>query len=104
GVAYVYDEDGRLAERVTEDPSLLRECLCEESDVASLKFLLERHVKYSDSGRAKALLADWDAAQEKFVKVISREYKELLARRAAGASPAAGTLNGTGRLELAIKA
>jgi len=104
GVAYVYDEDGRLAERVTEDPSLLRECLCEESDVASLKFLLERHVKYTDSGRAKALLADWDAAQEKFVKVISREYKELLARRAAGASPAAGTLNGTGRLELAIKA
>jgi Glutamate synthase domain 2 len=101
GIAYVLDGEGQLAKHLNRDESLLNECVCEPEDIDALKTLLERHVKHTGSARAAALLADWDAALPKFVKVISREYKELLARRTSG--EASAPLNGTGRLELAVR-
>ena len=38
---------------------------------------------------AKALLADWDASREKFVKVYPHEYKRALTEMAAAQKEAA---------------
>ena len=42
-----------------------------------LKEMVENHATYTDSEKAKALLADWDNAVDKFVKVYPREFHEI---------------------------
>ena len=61
-------------------------------DEAILRELIERHLHFTGSTRALAILDDWDAARGRFVKVFPNEYKraltELHAKQAA-AKPAA---------------
>ena len=56
-------------------------------DARRLRILVERHARLTGSAKAKALLADWDAALGQFVKVMPRDYRramlELRAERAA---------------------
>jgi glutamate synthase (NADPH/NADH) large chain len=40
--------------------------------------LIERHFRHTGSERAKALLADWENARGRFVKVLPTEYKRAL--------------------------
>ena len=47
-------------------------------DARRLRTLIERHVKYTDSPRGKAILADWDNYRSKFVKVMPTEYRRAL--------------------------
>ncbi len=47
-------------------------------DVERLRILVERHLLFTGSERARALLEDWDSALSKFVKVLPREYKRAL--------------------------
>ena len=55
--------------------------------------LLERHVHYTNSTRAKALLDDFEGTLSKIVKVTPRDYvralNELRAEEAAAAEAAA---------------
>jgi glutamate synthase (NADPH/NADH) large chain len=44
----------------------------------TLLALINKHAEYTDSGRAKAILADWEHARGKFVKVMPNEYKRAL--------------------------
>ncbi len=56
-------------------------------DAQRLRILVERHARLTGSGKAKALLADWETALGQFVKVMPRDYRramlELRAERAA---------------------
>jgi glutamate synthase domain-containing protein 3 len=54
----------------------------EADDISNLKSLVEAHYTYTGSVRAKEILSDWDTALPKFVKVVSREYEEMLAELA----------------------
>jgi glutamate synthase (NADPH/NADH) large chain len=45
--------------------------------------MIERHATLTDSERARALLADWDKARGKFVKVFPHEYRRALKEMAA---------------------
>ena len=48
--------------------------------------MLRKHVRYTNSGRAVRLLADWLEERSRFVKVIPRDYQRvLLAERQARA-------------------
>jgi glutamate synthase (NADPH) large chain len=62
-------------------------------DAERLRILVERHQLHTGSKLAGALLADWDAALTRFVKVMPRDYaaalKRLEAERAEAASVAA---------------
>ena len=49
-----------------------------EEDVEFVRMMLRRHVRYTNSGRAVSLLADWLDEQSRFVKVIPRDYKRVL--------------------------
>ena len=90
GVAYVYDEDGLFAkrcntgmvslEKVEHRLSVPTDAVhhLDQPDEVTLLALINNHVKFTDSERAKALLADWENAREKFVKVMPNEYKRAL--------------------------
>jgi glutamate synthase (NADPH/NADH) large chain len=55
--------------------------------------LLENHARYSNSQRARDILADWDAYLPKFRKVMPTEFRRALnelAQDDAQAQPAAG--------------
>jgi len=59
-----------------------------------LRELIERHLRFTGSTRALAILDDWEAARGRFVKVFPNEYKralgELHAKQAA-AKPASAS-------------
>ena len=78
GIAYVLDEQGDLAghcnqEMVDLDP------LESEEDIAEVKGLIARHVQYTGSSLGQELLDDWTQTQGKFVKVMPRDYRRMLA-------------------------
>jgi len=90
GVAYVYDEDGLFAkrcnmgmvslEKVEHVDNVAPDAVhhLDQPDEVTLLALINKHVEYTGSERAKALLADWDNARAKFVKVMPNEYKRAL--------------------------
>jgi glutamate synthase (NADPH/NADH) large chain len=90
GVAYVYDEDGMFAKRCNMGMVSLEKVEhaanvtvgavhhLDQPDEVTLLALISKHAEYTDSGRAKALLADWENARGKFVKVMPNEYKRAL--------------------------
>jgi hypothetical protein len=49
-----------------------------QSDEHILKALIERHFRHTGSERAKALLADWEQARTRFIKVLPTDYKRAL--------------------------
>lgn len=90
GVAYVYDEDGLFAKRCNMGMVSLEKVEhvdnvatnavhhLNQPDEVTLLALINKHAEYTGSERAKALLADWDNARAKFVKVMPNEYKRAL--------------------------
>ena len=74
GVAYVHRLDPAKvnAELVDLDP-------LGAADIDVIGKLLLRHERETDSAVAAALLADWPRAASGFTKVISRDYKKVLA-------------------------
>ena len=76
GIAYVWNFDNLLGERINEDPNLLQESV-EGKEASALRALIESHHQYTGSKRAEELLANWPLSQTQFVKIISKEYKQL---------------------------
>jgi glutamate synthase domain-containing protein 3 len=100
GIAYVYDEDGTFARKcntsmVSLEPvqdadsqarseqelaaggkGRLRHA--DRADIDLLREIIERHLRFTDSARARSILLNWDAMRGKFVKVFPNEYKRAL--------------------------
>ena len=107
GVAYVYDEDGRFAERcntamvsldkvlpATEQEASVPKTVWhkvdgkQQADEVLLKKLIDDHHKWTGSLRARHILDHWVEARGKFVKVFPNEYKRALAEMAAKSAEA----------------
>ncbi|MEO8536887.1 MAG: glutamate synthase-related protein, partial [Betaproteobacteria bacterium] len=100
GVAYVYDPDGTFASRCNTAMVALApvqsesEQLKSEKELATagkgrllhagradeliLRELIERHLRFTGSAVALAMLDAWDATRAKFVKVFPNEYVRAL--------------------------
>jgi glutamate synthase (NADPH/NADH) large chain len=89
GVAYVYDEDGLFSKRCNPSMVTLEKVETEQAqakgaqhlnqpDEVILKTLIEKHLKYTESPRAKFILDNWDKARTQFIKVMPNEYKRAL--------------------------
>ncbi len=120
GIAYVLDEDGSFASRCNLAMVELEPVPAEEDvnerfyhhrhdletsgrveiltnltrfDAERLRYLIGQHVRFTDSHRAAAILADWPKYRSLFCKVMPVEYrralKELAAEQAAAAMQAA---------------
>lgn len=76
GIAYVFDEDGRFDSLCNTDMIDLEPL--GRDDEKELRRLLENHVKYTGSPKAKRILTDWDRSVELFVKVFPMEYRFAL--------------------------
>jgi glutamate synthase domain-containing protein 3 len=68
------------------------EPLVDPVEIAELRELIERHGTLTGSARAAALLADWDGAAARFVRVIPHDYRRVL--EAQGRMRAAGLTDG----------
>jgi glutamate synthase (NADPH/NADH) large chain len=86
------DEPGRPRQRSTSvDESGMGDPL--RFDAERLRILVERHLLFTGSARARMLLEDWEGSLSRFVKVMPRDYKrallEMRAERAISATAAA---------------
>jgi glutamate synthase (ferredoxin) len=77
GTAYVLDEDGQFARRCNPEMVALSG-LDDPEEIAGVRRLVERHAEWTDSKRAKLLLADWQATAARFVRVIPHDYRRVL--------------------------
>ncbi|HRK37326.1 MAG TPA: glutamate synthase-related protein [Burkholderiaceae bacterium] len=93
GVAYVYDEDGLFAKRCNTAMVSLEKVVTsaeqeatvsratwhrDMTDEALLRKLLDDHLRWTGSRRAREILDDWASTRTKFVKVFPNEYKRAL--------------------------
>jgi glutamate synthase (NADPH/NADH) large chain len=100
GVAYVYDADGTFASRCNQAMVSLAPVLAEaaqheaekalaeagkgrlqhagQADEPLLRSLVERHLRFTGSTLALAMLDRWDVSRAKFVKVFPNEYVRAL--------------------------
>ena len=105
GIAYVYDEDGKFAERCNASMVTLERVLpeaeqavvelelaaagkgrlvhAEQPDELLLRDLIERHLRFTGSTRALAILDHWETARGRFVKVFPHEYRRALGEQYA---------------------
>ncbi len=77
GFAYVYDEDELFNSHCNLEMVDL-ESVIDDNDICELRTLLENHVKYTGSEKAKLVLDNWEEELPKFVKVFPIEYKRVL--------------------------
>jgi glutamate synthase domain-containing protein 3 len=78
GVAYVFDEGGQLAALV--NPHMVEiEALEDAEDIAEVRALIKKHFAHTKSERARRMLDGWDASLPRFVKIIPKDYKRMLA-------------------------
>ncbi|RXK55461.1 glutamate synthase large subunit [Oleiharenicola lentus] len=78
GIAYVLDEAGDFAGRVNTQMVGI-EKLEDGKEIAAVKAMIQKHLDYTKSEKAKAVLAAWDKFVPKFVKVMPKDYKRMLA-------------------------
>ena len=78
GVAYVLDEAGAFAKSVNTQMVGI-EKLEKASEIAEVRALVEKHLAYTKSDRARQVLAKWDQMVPLFVKVLPNDYKRMLA-------------------------
>ena len=78
GVAYVLDTADLLKGNVNLSMVALEKIETPE-ELAEVRALVQRQADYTGSARAKEVLAAWDALAPKFVKVMPKDYKRMLA-------------------------
>ncbi|MEI6862010.1 MAG: glutamate synthase large subunit, partial [Verrucomicrobiota bacterium] len=78
GVAYVLDERGDLPAHINQQGVGL-EKVETPAEIAELRALIERHVDFTRSARGRQVLADWAKLVPKFIKVMPKDYKRMLA-------------------------
>ncbi len=76
GIAWVHDGDGGFRGRVNAEMVSLEPV--PEDEAEEVRALVERHRALTGSERAAELLADWDAAAARFVRVIPNDYRRVL--------------------------
>jgi glutamate synthase (NADPH/NADH) large chain len=81
GIAYVYDDSGLLPRLYNPDMVSLEKPDRPE-DAATIRKMLENHVKFTDSPVAKGILADWEKELAYFVKVMPNDYRRVLEHQA----------------------
>jgi glutamate synthase (ferredoxin) len=77
GIAYVLDESGDFPQNCNTDMVALYP-LDDEEEIALVHAMVRRHEAYTDSARARAVLARWDELVPKFVKVYPNDYKRVI--------------------------
>ncbi|CAL5227781.1 g10803 [Coccomyxa viridis] len=78
GLAYIYDPERRMPDMCNEDVAGDLLPLADVEDESLVVSLIQRHLKYTKSTVARAILNDWQNAKQHFVKVFPHEYARAL--------------------------
>jgi glutamate synthase (ferredoxin) len=78
GIAYVLDGTGSIGGNINLQMVGV-EKLEDPDEIAKVRGMVERHLEYTGSARAREVLADWDTNVARFLKVIPKDYKRMLA-------------------------
>jgi glutamate synthase (ferredoxin) len=81
GIAYVLDLPGTFKTRCNHAMVDL-EIASSDEDLALIRDLVSQHVRYTGSSYAESILKNWKTMRKKFVKVMPRDYKRVLAAEA----------------------
>jgi len=99
GIAYVLDVDGDFKRRCNLGMVDI-EPLAQADEISLVRDLIRRHVEHTRSTYASGILRDWMSVQARFVKIMPRDYKRVLAAEARahaeGRPPTFAELVGTG--------
>ncbi|XP_024024174.1 glutamate synthase [NADH], amyloplastic isoform X2 [Morus notabilis] len=83
GIAYVLDVDGKFRSRC--NPELVDlDKVEEEEDIMTLRMMIQQHQRYTNSNLARDVIEDFEKLLPKFIKVVPREYKRVLANMKVG--------------------
>ena len=77
GIAYIYDENNNLAQRIN-DGMVDLDSIETQEDSDEVKGMIESYVKYTGSKEANDILENWKTNKSKFIKVMPRDYKRVL--------------------------
>ncbi|MEO7412159.1 MAG: glutamate synthase large subunit [Opitutaceae bacterium] len=78
GIAYVLDEKGAFQKDV--NPAMVGiEKIETKKEADEVRELIENHVAYTKSARGQQVLAAWETMLPKFVKILPKDYKRMLA-------------------------
>jgi glutamate synthase domain-containing protein 2/glutamate synthase domain-containing protein 1/glutamate synthase domain-containing protein 3 len=80
GIAFVNDEDGDFEIRFNPGLADL-EPVADPADVATLRSMIEEHLKLTGSSPARQILASWEEALPRFKKIMPRDYRRVLEER-----------------------
>ena len=78
GIAFVLDEAGDFPSRVNGQMVGV-EALEDAEEIAKLRSMIEKHHRYTGSTRARQVLDEWEAMVPKFVRVMPRDFKRVVA-------------------------
>jgi glutamate synthase (ferredoxin) len=78
GVAYVLDDSDSFNAQINKAMVHI-EALDDAAEIAEVRAMIEKHRTYTKSDRAQQVLDAWDKYLPKFVKVIPKDYKRMLA-------------------------
>ena len=95
GIAYVLEERGEFAPRCNQSMVELERIPADETipdaltredalrdhmrfDALRLKWLIEKHMRYTDSDRAREILDRWEEYAPMFIKVVPVDYRRAL--------------------------
>ena len=77
GVAYIWDTAGDFASHCNPEMVDL-ETLEDPEEIEDLRRMIQKHEAYTDSDRARSVLANWEQSVSQFVKVMPRDYKRVV--------------------------
>ncbi|HCW36584.1 MAG TPA: glutamate synthase subunit alpha, partial [Staphylococcus sp.] len=78
GVCYALPTDVEAFKKDNELDTLEFETLKDPDEIENLRHMLEEHVRYTNSKKAKAVLTSFDTIVDKVVKVIPKDYKLMM--------------------------
>ncbi len=76
GIAYVFDEDGTFSDHCNLETVDLE--TVSAGELQDVKQMVQRHETYTQSTRARQILALWDDVSRKFVKVMPKDFRRML--------------------------
>lgn len=82
GIAFVYDENNHLYRNLNKE-MVLMEKVENKADKELLKEMLEKHLEYTGSLKAKNILENYNDNLAKFKKIIPEDYKRMIQMTAA---------------------
>lgn len=78
GIAYVWNRSLDNLSKLCNLKLVDLEVIEDDEEASFVRGMLERHIAYTGSEHAIALLKDWDRTVRQFVRVIPREYKKII--------------------------